>query len=479
MSDHPDGNNAALSRAGRYPISASVISGLVLVADSAVTLGTGALLYSQMINVNADTLGIYSTVICAIWISMILLFQFSELYRFEAIVRPIANLDKIIISFATAFMFLLAAAFALKITESFSRLWVVGFAVGACGLTVLYRLLFSVAVLSLSRRGFFSRNLIIVGKQTHVPRLLERLERMRSDVVTVSALFIDGASDSIASDLPILGTSKDVPAFIRTERVDDVVIAMPWSSEKRILSLVDELRELPVNVYLGSDLIGLRLDFREPPGHFNNAPIFSVVGRPLSGWSVAIKAIEDRVLAALILLLAALPMVLIALLVKVSSPGPVFFKQKRLGFNNKVFWIYKFRSMRHAEKPETKTVQATREDPRVTAVGRFLRRSSLDELPQLFNVLNGTMSLVGPRPHAVDHNEEYSRKIRGYFSRHRVKPGITGWAQVNGLRGETDTPEKMEARVRYDVYYAENWSLMFDLRILAQTALTLLGKNAY
>ena len=173
-------------------------------------------------------------------------------------------------------------------------------------------------------------------------------------------------------------------------------------------------------------------------------------------------------------------MLLIGIVIRLDSPGPIFFRQKRLGFNNQTFWIYKFRTMHVGDGPETNTVQAKRDDPRVTRIGRFLRRSSLDELPQIFNVLAGNMSLVGPRPHAVDHNAEYAQKICGYFSRHRVKPGITGYAQVNGLRGETDTTSKMEDRVRHDVYYTENWSLSFDLRILLKTVVVLFfSKNAY
>jgi putative colanic acid biosynthesis UDP-glucose lipid carrier transferase len=170
----------------------------------------------------------------------------------------------------------------------------------------------------------------------------------------------------------------------------------------------------------------------------------------------------------------------VAIAIKLDTPGPVFFKQRRLGFNNREFEIYKFRSMRHRAQPEARTPQASRNDPRITRVGRIIRKTSIDELPQLFNVLNGTMSLVGPRPHALDHNEEYSRQIRGYFARHKVKPGITGWAQVNGLRGETETLDKMEARIRHDVYYAENWSLFFDIRILIQTVLVVLfQRSAY
>ncbi|HKI67972.1 MAG TPA: undecaprenyl-phosphate glucose phosphotransferase, partial [Verrucomicrobiae bacterium] len=372
-----------------------------------------------------------------------------------------ANLDRILISFATGFLFLLAAAFALKVSETFSRTWVGTFGLTAVASTIVAKLLFSRAVLSLSRRGVFSRNLIIAGKKKHVSRLLDRLMATRPEFVNVTALFVEHPSDAVIGGQPVVGDLNDIAAFVRSFRVDDVVIAMPWSEEDRILGLVEQLRELPVNVYLGSDLIGLRLDFREPPEHFDKAPIFSIVGNPMSGWGVVIKAIENYVLALLFLAIAALPMMLIALLVKLDSPGPVLFRQKRLGFNNRVFSIYKFRSMRFTNAPDKKTVQATQSDPRVTRLGRFLRRSSLDELPQLFNVLEGTMSLVGPRPHAVDHNEEYARKIRGYFGRHRVKPGITGWAQVNGLRGETDTPDKMESRVRYDVFYTENWSLMF------------------
>ena len=181
------------------------------------------------------------------------------------------------------------------------------------------------------------------------------------------------------------------------------------------------------------------------------------------------------------MLLLLLPVMgLIAIAIKLDSRGPVLFRQPRYGFVNTIFDICKFRTMKCEANCVGKTLQATRDDPRVTRVGRLLRRLSLDELPQLFNVLNGTMSLVGPRPHAIDHNEDYSKMIRGYFARHRVKPGITGWAQVNGLRGETKTLEEMEARVRHDIYYAENWSLLFDLQILAMTAVVCLtGRNAY
>jgi putative colanic acid biosynthesis UDP-glucose lipid carrier transferase len=208
-------------------------------------------------------------------------------------------------------------------------------------------------------------------------------------------------------------------------------------------------------------------------------PLVEVAGRPLEGWGAFRKAVQDYVVGAILVVLAAPVMALVALAIKLDSRGPVFFRQERYGFVNRVFWIWKFRTMHHAG-PTAVTLQATRHDARVTPVGRFLRRTSLDELPQLFNVLNGTMSVVGPRPHAVDHNEEYAKRIRGYFARHRVKPGITGLAQVHGLRGETETVEKMEARLKYDIDYVENWSLLLDLKILIMTVFAVLrGRNAY
>ena len=263
--------------------------------------------------------------------------------------------------------------------------------------------------------------------------------------------------------------------------IDDVVIAIPWHEDDRIMAIVAKLRELTVNVYLLSDLVGLPTKFRSPPSHFGELPILQVVGKPMSGWDGAIKTIEDLVLAPFILLIAAPLLVLIAFAVKLDSPGPVLFRQKRVGFNNQVFEVYKFvGSMQHGPPPLGKTQQTTPDDVRVTRVGRFLRRWSLDELPQIFNVLNGTMSLVGPRPHALDHNEEFARRAKGYFARHRVKPGITGLAQVNGYRGGTDTEEKLDGRVRNDIYYAENWSLSLDVRILLRTlVICLTGKNAY
>jgi len=218
-------------------------------------------------------------------------------------------------------------------------------------------------------------------------------------------------------------------------------------------------------------LLGNRLNEVLAPLHceISQLAFLDVFERPLSGWDLVLKNLEDRILGPILCLIFLVPCLLIALIVKLDSRGPVLFRQPRFGFNNNLVNVLKFRTM-YADRPEEPGVpQATRNDPRVTRVGRFLRRSSLDELPQLWNVLRGEMSLVGPRPHAVDHNRHYAAMIDEYLGRHRVKPGMTGWAQVNGLRGETQTVEQMRARVKYDLEYIDHWSLWFDLRILFLT----------
>jgi Undecaprenyl-phosphate glucose phosphotransferase len=240
-------------------------------------------------------------------------------------------------------------------------------------------------------------------------------------------------------------------------------------------ALVQRLGMLPVTVRLCPST----------PGGGNltlvaGTPMYSVLNRPLSGWDRVVKRSEDVILSSLLLIFLLPLMLVVAAAIRLDSPGPVLFRQSRFGFRNNLIRIYKFRSMHLACCHDPAAPQAVRGDPRVTRVGRFIRATSLDELPQLLNVLRGDMSLVGPRPHPVALNERFATIIDNYMARHRVRPGITGWAQVNGLRGETDTIEKMRLRVEHDLYYIENWSLAFDIRILLATLIKgLVGKNAY
>jgi Undecaprenyl-phosphate glucose phosphotransferase len=404
------------------------------------------------------------------------------MYNFDVILRPGILVNRIALAVLASFLFLLAGAFSVKISASLSRAWIVSFCVGSFTSVILARLAFSRLAVRLSALGLLVRNVIVIGDGEQARRVLACIASGRREFIAVRGLFSDAFAKGLRSldGIPILGGTDDVFDYVRRAPVHDIVIALRWTADDRVVRLVENARELPVNVYIGADLLGFRLDFRPPPNHFDGIPIFEVVGRPLSGWGVTIKAIEDYALGTLAVLLLLPLMGIIALAIKLDTPGPVIFRQKRLGFNNKVFEILKFRTMHDRREDETKTVQARAGDPRISKVGRFLRRWSLDELPQLFNVLNGSMSLVGPRPHAIDHNEVFSKQIRGYFARHRVKPGITGWAQVQGLRGETDTLEKLASRIKYDIQYTENWSLFFDLWILIKTTVVcVVGRNAH
>jgi Undecaprenyl-phosphate glucose phosphotransferase len=270
----------------------------------------------------------------------------------------------------------------------------------------------------------------------------------------------------------------NITASLRDTRIDDVLILLPWSAAQAVEILAKRLTALPATIQLLPDS---NLSWFRAPAltRIGSDVALSLSRPPLTAFDRAAKRSVDMVLAALILIAVAPLMLMIAVAIVAETGGPVLFRQKRHGFNEEPFDILKFRSMTTADNGES-IVQATAADLRVTAVGRILRRSSLDELPQLINVLKGDMSLVGPRPHAVAHTLEYERKIAFYAHRHNVKPGLTGWAQVNGFRGETDEPWKMEKRIEYDLYYIDNWSLVFDLKILALTVLSdRTFKNAY
>ncbi|MGE4341349.1 MAG: undecaprenyl-phosphate glucose phosphotransferase, partial [Pigmentiphaga sp.] len=276
----------------------------------------------------------------------------------------------------------------------------------------------------------------------------------------------------------LLGRLADIPEYVNRNGIDLVYITLPMASQPRTLNLLDALRDTTASVYFVpdifvSDLIQARVD------HIHGMPVVALTESPTLGVSGIGKRISDVAIASLILLVIWPVLLILAVGVKLSSPGPIIFKQRRYGLDGQEILVYKFRSMRVCDDGDT-IKQAGRSDPRITRFGSFIRRTSLDELPQFINVLQGRMSVVGPRPHAVAHNEQYRKLIKGYMLRHKVKPGITGWAQVNGLRGETETLDKMRARVQYDIDYMRNWSLVFDLMIIGKTiAVVWRDQNAY
>jgi len=473
-----DSRGAVVAR--RLPFSSLVLREIMMAVDSLVLLSVAYISFYLVVGSHTGASTYYLSAVAFVWLVSISLMNFAALYQLDPAIRPLAFTDKFIIAFATTFLFLLAAAFALKLSESFSRIWMVAFAISACVATIVVRYGAARCLKTLAARQIFTRRVVIVGNTDQAQRLLQHFDSMPPAFISILGVFtLDNPATQIKVR-PLLGSFDLLPNFVWSSGVNDVIIALPWSQDEKILDVLSKLRELPVSVHLASDLIGFRLPLRPSPDHYRDVPVVEVMGPPFPGWGRVKKRLMDWVLTIAILPIVVPLMALVAIAIKIEDGGPVFFRQARHGFGHETFWIWKFRTMRPRRLDETTTQQAIPGDHRVTRVGRILRQMSLDELPQLFNVLAGSMSLVGPRPHAVDHNEEYARLIRGYFARHRVKPGITGWAQVNGLRGATIQVEQMEARVKHDIYYTENWSMLFDLKILLMTfAVCLSGRNAY
>ncbi|WP_079417666.1 undecaprenyl-phosphate glucose phosphotransferase [Thiomonas intermedia] len=374
---------------------------------------------------------------------------------------------------------LLATGFALHVTSDYSRLslglWAL--AVPACMLGL--RAYLRHRVERNARRGVDIRILAFVGANRTAERIARHFQSRLWSGLRVAGVYDDRAVKRLnLQSLSLVGNIDGLVRDAREGKVDFVFITLPICAEHRIDQIVRELADATASVFLVPDAYIFErnhANWREVAGH----PIISVYDSPFFGVNGLLKRIEDVVLSSLILLLISPLLLAIAAAVRLTSPGPALFKQRRYGLNGQVVEVWKFRSMTVAENGDS-VVQATRGDRRVTPLGAFLRRTSLDELPQFFNVLQGRMSIVGPRPHAVAHNEQYRALIHGYMLRHKVKPGITGWAQINGWRGETDSVDKMERRVEYDMHYIRNWSLVMDLRIIAATAFKgFRGQNAY
>jgi putative colanic acid biosynthesis UDP-glucose lipid carrier transferase len=322
---------------------------------------------------------------------------------------------------------------------------------------------------------------VIVGANELGRTLARSMVADSTGSTRVTAFFDDRAPQRLGADLelPLTGGIDKVADFVRANRVDQIYIALPMASQPRILKLLDQLRDTTASIYFLPDiflydLIQARVDT------VSGLPVIAVCETPFHGTTGVIKRLSDVCLSIAAIALTAPVMLAIAIAVKIAMPGPVLFKQRRYGLDGEQIVVWKFRTMKVAEDG-AEVRQATRDDDRVTPLGGFLRRSSLDELPQFFNVLQGRMSVVGPRPHAVAHNEAYRKLIKGYMIRHKVKPGITGWAQVNGARGETDTVDKMKKRIQYDLEYLRSWSLRLDVVIVWRTIVQALrgDDNAY
>ncbi len=323
------------------------------------------------------------------------------------------------------------------------------------------------------------RKAIVIGAGELGVKVAQALRARGMTGVDFLGYFDDRTDGRVHPDAqPRLGTLREAAPFVRAQVVHEVYITLPLGSQPRIVELLEQVQGTTASVFYVPDVFGISI-IQGRLQDMNGVPVVGICETPFTGTNSLVKRVSDVVLASAILVLIAPLLLAIAIGVKLSSPGPVIFKQRRNGLDGEEITVWKFRSMTTQDNGDH-VPQATRDDPRVTRFGAFIRRTSLDELPQFFNVLQGTMSIVGPRPHAVAHNEQYRALIKAYMVRHKVKPGITGWAQVNGHRGETDTIEKMQARVEYDLAYLRNWSLGLDLQIIARTIkLVFFDRKAY
>jgi putative colanic acid biosynthesis UDP-glucose lipid carrier transferase len=372
---------------------------------------------------------------------------------------------------------LLTVGYATKSSGDFSRRVVLTWAVTTPGFLIGIALLIHEALKQLLADPQSARRAIFAGYNDISVSLAQRVEQTSSSALRIDGFFDDrapqrlgaGTSEALQSEPALKGGLKDIVAYVQAHTIDVIFVALPVSHLARVQTLLDDLRDTTISIYYVPMVFPLD-SIQGGTSEFLGVPLIALCETPLHGTRGVSKRLTDLTLASLILIPAFPLMLMIALLVRLSSPGPVIFKQRRYGLDGRQIIVYKFRTMSVTEDGDS-IRQATQSDSRVTPLGRFLRRTSLDELPQLLNVLQGRMSLVGPRPHAVAHNEQYRKLIKGYMLRHKVAPGMTGLAQIHGMRGETQTLEQMEARVKYDLEYLRNWSPLLDLKILFKTVL--------
>ena len=392
-----------------------------------------------------------------------------------------ARRPPVLVSMAVKWLVLLAAlliiGYFLKVSAHYSRrvigIWIV---TTPLLLMVIVTLLHELMRHVLLDSGN-ARRAVLVGYNDLSRDLAQRLSSMS---MHVQGYFDDRGADRLGTEdgARLLGSLRDMPGYVKSQSVDVIFIALPIRHIPRVLTLVDELRDTTASIYYVPDIYVFDL-IQARTADVMGIPVVAMCETPLSGHHGVTKRLLDIALSSIGLVLISPLLLGIALAVKLSSPGPAIFRQRRYGLDGHSIVVYKFRSMTVTEDG-AKIVQASREDARITQLGKFLRRYSLDELPQIINVIQGRMSLVGPRPHAVAHNEEYRKLIKGYMVRHKVLPGITGWAQVNGFRGETTDLADMQARVNCDLEYLRRWSVALDLRILARTAMMVIrDKKAY
>ncbi|HVW91098.1 MAG TPA: undecaprenyl-phosphate glucose phosphotransferase [Devosia sp.] len=473
-----------LTRPVERNLPGAVITGVAQAVEALLLATLGLAIYGAY--VHNGQFAFYFAVILGATLVANVLFNAARTHRIAMYRSALQQNGRVLAAWSAVTILLSLLVFMFKASDMVSRVWLVGWYASGALVLVLFRLSLRALVRQWTAEGRLKRRTVIVGGGKDAEELIAAIHRSADSDVELIGLFddrIDDRSPEMVAGTPKLGKVAGLVEFARHTRVDLVIVSMPLSAETRVLEMLKQLWVLPVDIRLSAHMSKLRFASRAY-SYLGEVPVFDVADRPISDWNLVFKWLFDHLVAAIALILLSPVMIATAIAIKLDSKGPVLFRQKRHGFNNELIEVYKFRSM-YVDRADAGAAKlVTKDDPRVTRVGRFIRKTSIDELPQLFNVLRGQLSIVGPRPHALQAkaaNVLYYEAVEGYFARHRVKPGITGWAQINGWRGETDTLDKIMQRVNHDLYYIEHWSLLLDLYILVMTpvSLVLRGENAY
>ena len=469
----------------RHALSGRVATGLLMGLEAIIVWLCGTLSCLFILHTSGHQHLPYQLLIMLASLSIVSLFYIFDVYDFTNLSdtmktqKRIVNMMKFI---AIVFSTILFSTFIQEIADTFSRKWMITWWMATMTALCIERYCTYRILNLLISKGYLSKPIVIFGINSYTGDFIDVIQNDAR--IKIAGLFDERLerSPKEVNGHKVAGNLETLIQYIRDNRCYEVYVFLPLEARSRIDQISSKLKLLPVPVRL-LPCAAIHNYANHKVEIFSGIPTLEILNKPLADWDYLIKLAEDRLLGLFFCILLAPFYLIIAILIKLDSPGPILFKQKRYGYNNRLIEVYKFRSMYVSATDQNAAKLVTKGDPRVTKIGSFLRRTSLDEIPQFFNVLKGEMSIVGPRPHALSASADgklYEVAVSGYAERHKVKPGVTGWAQVNGWRGETDTEEKILKRVEYDIDYIKNWSLFLDLFIIFKTVFVVFNqKNAY